>query len=68
MSKISVKGADMAPIYKWLTEKSMNEVKDEPVTWNFQKFLIDEKGNWVGSVAPRTSPSTSKEISDFLAK
>jgi glutathione peroxidase len=46
----------------------MNGVKDEPVTWNFQKFLIDEKGNWVGSVAPRTSPSTSKEISDFLAK
>ncbi len=68
MSKISVKGAGMAPIYKWLTEKSMNGIKDEPVTWNFQKFLIDEKGNWVGSVASRTSPSKSKEISDFLAK
>jgi glutathione peroxidase len=68
MSKISVKGADMAPIYKWLTEKAQNGVKDESVTWNFQKFLIDEKGNWVGSVTPRTSPSNSPEINAFLAR
>lgn len=68
MSKISVSGNDMAPIYKWLTQKSENGVKDAPVTWNFQKFLIDEKGNWVGSIAPKVSPSSSKEIMDFINK
>lgn len=68
MSKISVKGSDMAMIYKWLTEKAENGVKDAPVTWNFQKFLIDEKGNWVASVAPKTTPLSSKEIIDFLSK
>jgi len=68
MSKISVKGNDIAPIYKWLTEKMENGVKDTPVTWNFQKFMIDEKGNWVGSVAPKTSPLDSKELIDFISK
>lgn len=68
MSKISVKGNDIAPIYKWLTEKALNGVKDAPVTWNFQKFLIDENGNWVGSVAPKASPKSAQEIIDFLAK
>jgi glutathione peroxidase len=68
MSKISVKGNDIAPIYKWLTEKTENGVKDTPVTWNFQKFMIDEKGNWVGSVAPKTSPLASKELIDFISK
>lgn len=68
MSKISVKGADMAAIYKWLTLKTENGVKDAPVTWNFQKFLIDEKGNWITSVAPKISPKSSQEIVDFLTK
>jgi glutathione peroxidase len=68
MSKISVKGNDIAPIYKWLTEKMENGVKDAAVTWNFQKFMIDEKGNWVGSVAPKTSPLASKELIDFVSK
>lgn len=45
--KISVKGADMAPIYQWLTEKKQNGFKDSEVGWNFQKYLIDEKGNLI---------------------
>lgn len=68
MSKISVKGENIEPIYKWLTEKKENGVKDAPVTWNFQKFLIDEKGQWYGTVAPKISPSASKEITDFVTK
>lgn len=68
MSKISVKGDDMAPIYKWLCEKTQNGVKDAPVTWNFQKFLIDEKGNWIASIMPKTAPLASKELLDFIAK
>ena len=62
MSKISVKGADMDPIYKWLTSKAENGVMDAPVTWNFQKFLIDEKGKLVGMVEPDVDPDTDKII------
>ena len=44
MSKVKVKGTDKAPIYKWLTEKSENEVMNAEIQWNFQKFMIDENG------------------------
>ncbi|MCD8031917.1 MAG: glutathione peroxidase [Bacteroides sp.] len=56
MSKISVSGEDMHPLYQWLTQKSENGKEDAPVTWNFQKFLIDENGNWVATVEPGESP------------
>lgn len=60
MSKIDVVGENKAPIYKWLTEKSVNGKLDAEVQWNFQKFMIDEKGNLVDFVAPRESPLSTK--------
>ena len=63
MSKISVKGEDMAPLYKWLTEKKLNGVMDSEVTWNFQKYLIDEKGNLVDVIAPKVQPNNEKVLS-----
>jgi glutathione peroxidase len=65
MAKISVKGEDIAPLYKWLTQKSENGKQDAEVTWNFQKFLIDENGNWAGFHGPRTVPD-AKEIVDWI--
>jgi glutathione peroxidase len=65
MEKISVKGDDIAPLYKWLTTKAENGVGDAEVTWNFQKFLIDEEGHWVKSIAPKESPQ-SKEIISWI--
>jgi glutathione peroxidase len=65
MAKISVKGEDIHPLYKWLTQKSENGKADAEVQWNFQKFMIDENGNWVGSVAPKTLP-VSQEITDWI--
>jgi glutathione peroxidase len=56
MAKISVKGDDMDPLYKWLTEKAENGHEDAPVMWNFQKFLIDENGNWAGVALSKESP------------
>jgi glutathione peroxidase len=60
MSKISVKGDDIDPLYKWLTSKSLNGVVDAEVQWNFQKFMIDEKGNVVSFAAPREKPDSEK--------
>ncbi|MBN2669060.1 MAG: glutathione peroxidase [Bacteroidales bacterium] len=56
MSKISVKGDDMHPLYQWLTEKALNGVEDSKVKWNFQKYLIDENGNLVKYFSPSTKP------------
>jgi len=56
MPKISVKGKDMHPIYQWLTSKEKNGKMDSSVSWNFQKYLIDEQGNLVDMFPPRTSP------------
>ena len=60
MSKISVKGADIDPLYKWLTSKSLNGVVDADVQWNFQKFMIDEQGRLVGFVPPKEKPNSEK--------
>jgi glutathione peroxidase len=62
MSKISVKGSDIAPVYKWLTSKEENGVMDAPVKWNFQKFMIDENGNLAGMVAPGDSPMSDRIV------
>lgn len=67
MSKISVKGDDMAPIYKWLTQKAENGVMDSDVKWNFQKYLIDENGKLVKVISTKTSPN-AKEITDWIEK
>lgn len=44
MAKVSVKGEDMAPIYKYLTSAELNGKKDSKVKWNFQKYLIGTDG------------------------
>lgn len=60
MDKISVKGSDMAPLYQWLTSKTKNGVMDSEVKWNFQKYLIDEKGNLKDVVYSKDSPLSDK--------
>ena len=65
-AKISVKGSDMAPIYHWLTEKSKNDFKDSEVGWNFQKYLIDEKGKLVAVFESAVAPD-SRELESAVA-
>ena len=54
-SKISVKGKDMSPLYKFLTSKDENGVLESSVKWNFQKYLIDRQGRLVTFFDPQTS-------------
>ncbi|MBI2967259.1 MAG: glutathione peroxidase [Bacteroidetes bacterium] len=67
MAKISVKGDDMHPLYRWLTDKKENGVSDADVKWNFHKFFIDEKGIWYKSVSTMTSP-LNNEITEWIIK
>ncbi len=67
MAKITVKGEQMHPLYKWLTEAGENGLEDSKVTWNFQKYMIDEGGMLVGHVPPRKKPEC-KVITAWLTE
>ena len=79
--KVSVKGADIHPVYKWLTDQSKELSKSaptetshdlawrdflrNPVIWNFTKFLVDENGKLIAVFHHKTNP-LSKEVTDRL--
>jgi glutathione peroxidase len=56
--KVSVKGKDKAPIYKWLTAKS-----GETPSWNFCKYLINPEGKVIGFYSSKVSPLDAKIVS-----
>lgn len=58
--KIDVKGKNQHPLYKWLTEKDLNGMKNTSVKWNFQKYLVDDKGTYVDYFYSITKPLSSK--------
>jgi glutathione peroxidase len=63
MEKISVKGSDMHPLYKWLSTKEQNGWNNDAPNWNFCKFLIDENGQLLkffnSAVKPMSTDITS---------
>ena len=63
--KIKVKGDNQNTIYTWLTQKSQNHVLDSKVSWNFQKYLIDEEGKLMKMFSSSVNPLDSK-ITDLL--
>ncbi len=65
MSKVHTKGADISPVYSWLTQKKLNGVLDSEVKWNFQKYLIDERGRLV-TVYPSAQDPLSSAIINWV--
>jgi glutathione peroxidase len=79
--KVSVKGDDIDPLFKWLVQQSNEMAKNlptdnskdlawrdylrNPITWNFTKFLIDENGNLVAVFHNKVNPM-SEEITKYL--
>lgn len=65
-AKVSVKGEDAAPLFKYLTEEAKRLGTPDPVIkWNFTKFLVDEKGKLVKVFPSKVNP-TSEEITVHL--
>lgn len=58
--KINVKGNDQHPLYQWLTQKEKNNKISSSVKWNFQKYIVDEKGNLIDYFYSMTKPFSSK--------
>lgn len=63
--KVSVRGSNQHPLYKWLTSKELNGRKNSSVKWNFQKYLIDKDGNLIDYWYSLTSPTSSK-ITNYI--
>jgi glutathione peroxidase len=79
--KISVRGDDIHPLYKWLVDQSKELAKNvasdnskdivwkkflqDPVIWNFTKFLVDENGNLIAVFHNKVSPM-SEEVLKYL--
>ena len=61
--KITVKGKETPALYKWLTTKEQNGKLDSEIKWNFQKYLIDEKGNFVAMYPSKVEPDSEEIIS-----
>lgn len=63
MDKVSVKGADKDPLYRWLSDKNMNGWNEKEPTWNFCKYFINEKGELV-----KFFPSSVKPMDEEILK
>jgi glutathione peroxidase len=61
-SKISVKGDDIDPLYKYLTDKGSNPQYGGDIKWNFNKFLIDRQGNIVARFEPPVKPDSDQMV------
>lgn len=64
-TRVDVKGDNITPIYKYLTNKSENGVLDATISWNFNKFLIDENGNLMAHFDSKVTPE-SDELTKYL--
>ncbi len=60
LSKVSVKGDDICPLYKFLTSKETDAKFAGPITWNFEKFLVNKKGEVVARFGPKVTPEDKK--------
>lgn len=79
--KVSVRGDDIHPLFKWLVDQSKEIAKSaptenskdlvwkkflqDPVIWNFTKFLVNEKGELITVFHNKVSP-ISEEITKYL--
>ena len=63
-TKVSVKGDDIDPLFKYLTEAPNPDFTGE-IKWNFEKFLIDENGKLIHRFRSATTP-LSPELTKYL--
>jgi glutathione peroxidase len=65
-AKISVKGADQAPLYTYLTQQTGTDITGD-IKWNFTKFLVDRNGKVIQRFEPEITPD-SKEVTEAIEK
>lgn len=68
LSKVSVKGANITPLYQYLTSKETNPKFEGDIGWNFEKFLINRKGEVVGRFKSGDAPESEKVTNAIKAE
>ena len=63
--KVSVKGYDKHPIYRWLSDAKQNGWNNEEPSWNFCKYILNEEGELINYFPSKVSP-LDKEILDLI--
>ena len=63
--KVSVKGDDIHPLFKYLTDEAAKMGVEDPIKWNFTKFLIDENGKLLAVFPSKVKPM-SEEVTKYL--
>ncbi len=66
-AKISVKGEDQAELYKFLTSKETNPNFAGDISWNFNKFLVNRKGEIVARFSSKETPE-SETVTSAIEK
>lgn len=61
-AKISVKGSDQAPLYRFLTDKKLHPNTGGDIRWNFTKFLVDRNGKVIARFGSTVSPDSKEMI------
>jgi glutathione peroxidase len=60
--KTTVKGDRKNEIFQWLSEKNKNGWNDKQPSWNFSKYLVDERGRLTHYFDPAVSPLSDEVI------
>ena len=64
-TRVNVKGADITPVYKYLCNKDENGVLSADISWNFNKFIIDENGHLLKHFDSKITPE-SQELLNYI--
>ena len=62
-AKSTVKGSDASAVYQFLTQQSKNGVMDAEISWNFNKFLLDENGILLQKFESSVKPMSDEIVS-----
>ena len=54
---VVIKSSEQNPVFRWLSDKNKNGWNDQPPTWNFSKYLVNEEGVLTHYFDPGISPA-----------
>ncbi|MFN8355615.1 MAG: glutathione peroxidase [Spirosomataceae bacterium] len=58
--KVEVKGESKHPLYQWLTDSKLNGWNDQEPTWNFCKYVVNEKGELTHFFGSKVKPTDAE--------
>ena len=68
LEKVDVNGDKACPLYQYLTSLDTKPKGSGKIGWNFEKFLLDRKGNVVARFEPRTEPDSDQIVQAIKAE